>query len=127
MIYNYDSQSILHQVYKSYLRLQSIKYNNVFQKQNCSAIGKQFFDNYLEKFRTTRNCLIYGDNLRIFGCGKSIKLKNLLCKQFCMKMLLRMSHLMNVSFMSTFYIILAITKEFISEIIVSLKQYTIHF
>jgi len=72
MIYN--SQSILHQVCKSYLRLQSIKYNNIFQKQNCSAIGKQLFDNYLGKFRTTRNCLIYGNNLRIFGCGKSIKL-----------------------------------------------------
>jgi len=57
MIYN--SQSILHQVCKSYLKLQSIKYNNVFQKQNCSAIGKQLFDNYLGKFRTTRNCLIY--------------------------------------------------------------------
>lgn len=72
MIYN--SQSVLHQVCKSYLRLQSIKYNNVFQKQNCSAVGKQLFDNYLGKFRTTRSCLLYGDNLRIFGRGKSIKL-----------------------------------------------------
>lgn len=72
MIYN--SQSILHQVCKSYLRLQSIKYNSVFQKQNCSAVGKQLFDSYLGKFRTTRSCLLYSDNLRIFGRGKSIKL-----------------------------------------------------
>ena len=72
MIYN--SQSVLHQVCKSYLRLQSIKYNNVFQKQNCSVVGKQLFDNYLRKFKTTQSCLLYGDNLRIFGCGKLIKL-----------------------------------------------------
>jgi len=129
MIYN--SQSILHQVCESYLRLQSIKYNNIFQKQNCSAIGKQLFDNYLGKFRTIRNCLIYDDNLRIFGCGKSIKL-NIVQKLTVQAVLHEnvvenASHLMNILFISTFYIILAITKEFINEIIVLLKQYTIHF
>ena len=59
MIFN--SQFVLDQVCKAYLRSQSIKENKTFEKPNCSQVSQKLFRNYVEEYKHKEHCISHGD------------------------------------------------------------------
>lgn len=66
MIFN--SQFVANQVCKAYLRLQSIKDNETFEKSDCSKIGKNLYKNYIDKYKHYQHCISH-EGLRIVSRG----------------------------------------------------------
>lgn len=85
----HNSQAIVHQICKSYLRYQSIKYRDTFDKPNCSAIGKKLLLQMQQKYRKRSGRTVSDENLLIlYGTGKmELLLKNWKLKGFLDKIL----------------------------------------
>lgn len=71
----HSSQTILQQMCKSYLRLQTVKYIDTFSKANCSVEGKNLYLKMLRKYRNrTGHRTIDDNNLILFGNGRIVSL-----------------------------------------------------
>ena len=73
----HSSQTILQQICKTYLRFQSIKFNEIFSRPDCSTEGKTLYLKMMKNYRTRTGTKIAADNndnnLIIFGDGKMIE------------------------------------------------------
>ncbi|XP_036147846.1 uncharacterized protein LOC118647308 [Monomorium pharaonis] len=76
----HNSQTVLQQVCKSYLRFQSVKHFDVFSKPNCSTDGKSLYLKMMANYRRRTGTKVVSDNrLIIFGTG-TVKKLNLIQK-----------------------------------------------
>jgi len=72
----FSSQFVLGQICKSYLRLQKIKYTDIFKKPNCNTEGRKLFHNMVN-INKCRYGQWQNDNntsLRLFGLENTITL-----------------------------------------------------
>lgn len=69
----FSSQSVMNQICKAYLRLQSIKKRDTFQKFDCSSQGQKLFEHYTNKLKSSKNCIFF-ENLRVISRSKELLL-----------------------------------------------------
>lgn len=71
----HNSQAILQQICKSYLRFQTVKYIDTFSKANCSVEGKNLYLKMLGNYRNRTGQRTIDDNrLILFGNGNIVSL-----------------------------------------------------
>lgn len=69
-----NSQTVVRQICKSYLRYQSIKYLDTFSKPDCNTTAKNVYLKMIGKYRTGRKTA-EDNHLITYGNGEDIDLK----------------------------------------------------